>query len=562
MKKKQHVPLAQETRPPFSLLSFFAVSTQLILLVLLTLFNYYIYNTPKISTGNSAARVLLAVGQPFHIGRPYTDLFEYVPPGLLIALTTWIDAFGISMYSFRALHALLVFTSGLLLILILRKVLRFWPAEVAVFFPLLITVFSRAIQTDIFSIESFGTTFALAGLTALLYITHPVTKLALGSGLLFAASQIKETFLLCGLALLYPYIDVLRKRPLLESIKIFLASLYGPLAVVALLVSYVVFHDAVGGYIYVLQRKLELVQKYTISGAIENLEVVINFYAVNYLARIKILTELTIISIGLTLLLGMWNYSKTKKLFVLKKGVMYSSVTTLLFCFGIFGGFMIYGQISHGMRMLSIGIALYILIGMLIAYPLRALTELIPQRFLRGIVQIISAVIIAYLLLPNYLVLRDYQYNVAPQVSYDYFVENKIISKVSPEECILHLYGWEVPQTYIYTKRRPCTKFFLANLVVGRPARIKEYQDEVVSNPASAIIFNTAGTDLNLPAFDQTVINFPQILKHCYTRDPEVVQYMDYFFAPVDLYFKNEDLDQEEMRKCYQDYGFGKEETK
>ena len=536
-------------------LSVIAMVLQILFLLALTVFNFYVFNTPKISTGNSAARVLLAVGTLFEIGTPYVDLFEYVPPGLLIVLSSWIELFGISMISLRSLHALLIFCTGLLLLLVMKKTFRFWLAEIAIFIPLTLAVFSPSIQTDIFSIELFGVFFALAGLTAVLYVRGPVSRLALGSGLLLAASQIKETYTLCAATMLVAYGDVLRKNSFRSSVKFFLMSLYGPITVIILIVSYIVLHDAVQGYSYVIKEKITLVQHVPLAQIIKNLREIMIYYPTMYLNRITVLWELVTLSGVIFLQALVIRIFTVRKFWAISIDQIVAYCAVFLFSFGILGGFMIYGQISPGIRMLSVGISLFLLLGIVISPALHILTESITRPLPRALTQVVLAISLIFILLPNYSVRRDYVWNVAPPTKYDFFIENKIIQRVSADECILHIYGWEVSQSYIYTRRKPCTQFFLANLVVGRPTRVKIYQDEILTHPPAAIIYNTGGSDLNVTNFENEIINFTEVIKQCYVLDPEVHQYFGYFFAPVDLYWKKNGLSKTQFINCYKNFG-------
>jgi hypothetical protein len=98
----------------------------------------------------------------------------------------------------------------------------------------------------------------------------------------------------------------------------------------------------------------------------------------------------------------------------------------------------------------------------------------------------------------------------------------------------------------------------LANLVVGRPNRIKIYQEEIVAHPPAAIIYSRGGSDMNVWSFEAEVINFSEVLKNCYRLDPSVHQYFGYFFAPIDLYWKKDVLTTAQLRQCFIEYGIPK----
>jgi dolichol-phosphate mannosyltransferase len=528
---------------------------QLVLLASVTIFNFYLFNTAKITTGNTAARTLLALGPQLHLGVPYQDLWEYAPPGLLAAIATWTDLFGYSMLSFRFLHALLVFSTGLLLILILRKVFKSWVIESVVFFPLCLILFSQVLQTDMYSIELFGTLLSLAGLASLLYLQHPVNKLAVSAGFLVAASQIKETFTLCILILVVGYWQEFRSNSLWGFVKNVALSLYGPLTVVSIILGYLYFNDAALAYTEVLQSKFALVPQYTLKGLTLTAIHLVTFFSGTYLKGPYLVWG--VLALNPLLLIGhvIWS-RRPQEMFTTAMSYLSSElVIASIFSGGILGGFLTYGQISPGIRMMSIAVALFLLVGLSLIYPLTILIKVAPKNLNSTVLGLALAVIGAAIFWPSHLTLRDYKYNVAAAPEYDFGIEKMVQSRVSEQDCILHVYGWEVPRTYIYTQRRPCSRFFLSNLVIDHPKHITEYQRSIVSDPPMAIFYNEGGADLSVDHFEKTVLNFASVIEHCYTPDEKVNDYYGYFFAITTLYWPNEGLSKKDLSECFVKYG-------
>src|SRR5258708_252339 len=63
-----------------------------------------------------------------------------------------------------------------------------------------------------------------------------------------------------------------------------------------------------------------------------------------------------------------------------------------------------------------------------------------------------------------------------PQVE----AEKLIDQRVPKDRCVLNIYGWHVASFYIYTKRQPCTRFFLPN-IVGQDWQREEYRSSVLN---------------------------------------------------------------------------------
>jgi hypothetical protein len=66
--------------------------------------------------------------------------------------------------------------------------------------------------------------------------------------------------------------------------------------------------------------------------------------------------------------------------------------------------------------------------------------------------------------------------------------------------------------------RRPCTRFFLANIVT-QDWQKKEYAKDIMENPPAVIYYRTGGADMNIQKFESEVINISKIIKNCYIKD-------------------------------------------
>ena len=112
------------------------------------------------------------------------------------------------------------------------------------------------------------------------------------------------------------------------------------------------------------------------------------------------------------------------------------------------------------------------------------------------------------------------------------------MNNTKPLDCIDVQHGWNVGQQYYYSQRKPCTRFFLTNILP--PERIPEYQAQLVDNPPAALVYITVLTDLDVDAFEQNIFNFSKVLESCFIQDDEFPT----LYWPI---FKGEKL-----RKCFE----------
>jgi len=98
--------------------------------------------------------------------------------------------------------------------------------------------------------------------------------------------------------------------------------------------------------------------------------------------------------------------------------------------------------------------------------------------------------------------------------------EDYIASKTNKNSCILSVYGWSVGETYYYAQRRPCTRFFLTNMVV-EGWQEEEYRKSILKNPPQAIVYTQSGANLEVARFEREVINLTQIIGQCYQPDSQ-----------------------------------------
>lgn len=542
----------------------FILTIEICLLIFTVIFNYQLFNTTKI-VGNGASRTLVAIGPILNIGVPYKDLYEFAPPGYYMLVGGWASVFGTSMVSYRSLQAFLIIIHGICVLLICKKLFRSKLLSFLIFSSTIIAVHSPLVQSDIYSVDLAATAFALAGLTTIFYLKNVYLKLSLGSMFMLIAFQMKDIYILSLITLVPLYLREFVNKSESKFYKIVLMSLLGPIFVTAIIITYLVKLDIYQSYIEVFKDKMGVAHHYnSLIDYYETNKVILthfnNFFVPN---SIKIGTIFLIFNciLGITFLMYKIRKSKTWYGFFsnskkyghnwlnsyseTRTGSVYASV---LFVFSLLGGLTLYGQYSVDTRFIPIATCLYILLGVIISPIFDLASKTLRSRFLIfGLFIIISV-----LILPKKDVVAQLLKPFPNPPPYNFEVENEIISRTNSEDCILHIYGWEVSSTYIYTRRRPCTRYFLINhlSLFGKRRLVQEYKQQIFENPPKVLIINRLGADFDIAGFEKNILNIPEIVKNCYTIDPKYRQYKGNFFAPVDIFWPKSDLSRDQLKEC------------
>lgn len=534
--------------------------------------------------GNSASRFLLVIGPYVNIGRPYNDLWEFVPPGFLALSSSWVYIFGWGMSSFRMLQIVILAVIGISFLLIAKKLFKTWVIEIPLFASFVLIFYSPLLQTDMLSIELFAIVFALVALVSLLYINNIFTKLFVSSFLFFMASQMKETLTFSIVALAPYYLSLFfQDRNLKKFSKYIVYGLLGIVFGILLIVLYLYVNDSIAGYKGILDYKLTRVIPFGTLGSIlatmrhiENLfsEWTLHFH--DYLRNLVILS-MAVIVIQASLKM------KFKKLATRKYSILvnfrkinkisWQDWSGLLFSSGIFLGLIMYNQYSVDARLIPVCVAFFIVAGVSLQYLYNHALSLQRFKKMKRVIPFATFFILLLIMSPQTRIFKSFFHQIKLHISAEFLghtelrayyvrtssleVNRYIKQNTTIDDCILNPYGWEVAETYIYSERKPCTRYFLVNMALSNANQIKEYREEVLANPPTLIFYNVNVIDLNVESFSETVIDYPNAIKHCYTLDE---QFKDYPYTiagslvKINLYWRNKNLTDDQLKECFVKY--------
>jgi len=541
----------------------------------LTTFLYFGHS--EVVYGNTSSRLLLTLGPRLGLGRPYTDLWEFLPPGFLVISDLWIRVFGWSMSSLKLLQVLVLAMAGISMLLVLKKLLRPLLLELIILFTFVIVFYSPILQADMLSIDLFGAAFVLLGLASLLYLEKPLIKLIVSGFLIFLASQTKEIYTFAAFAFLPYYLYLLKVKTRPSVVKVVLLSMLGPLMVVLIFLLYLISVGGLSGYRQVLEYKASIGQSPgSIYEIVQEFKLVEHVFAEHFLHWHRYTSNLLLINAAIvyyrTTKMRFRFYARKTHIFieVLKghKGT-WESWSAALFSIGIIFGVTMYGQYSVDVRQIAVATSLPILIGLLMKAPLDALQKFAATKGRMLVVNLFLGLFLIIYLSPQTKVVRAFSNQIQLHILGELYdsqgaravyhrpmvsgIPEYIGSKSSPNDCILDPYGWGVAGTYIYSQRRPCSRHFLANLLVQREWQTEEYKKQVFEKPPIAIFYNIYGTDLNVEYFETNIIDYPSVLKNCYVPDPKYKDY-PYLGREITLYWKRPDLSEKSFKACFREH--------
>ena len=84
--------------------------------------------------------------------------------------------------------------------------------------------------------------------------------------------------------------------------------------------------------------------------------------------------------------------------------------------------------------------------------------------------------------------------------------------------CLQVAYGWNTGVYYYYNRTNPCSRFFLANHLLLDKDLASDFRSDLLDNPPSAIIYQTAGAGIDIQLFERSVFPYTDVLSNCYVK--------------------------------------------
>jgi hypothetical protein len=517
---------------------------------------FYFYRETKLGI-DTVSWVLPAVAPDLKIGVPYKDYFEIHPPGIFIVTFLWAKILGFSLASIKLFHFLLGLFISLFFIKILFKLFKPTLA-------FLITIssmpvfFSNRLITYLLPAEMYGLIFSLAGIFILIGNIKAERKIFLSVCLFFLSSQMKDPFIY-GLIAVIPVLlrEMARHK---DKIKEILASfMSGIILPVLAIMLYLGLLGVMKEYWEVLRYKNSVYSVLDPESIFYTTYSIFQYFqnAKNTFIYLQYNTLWLIIFFFIILLI---KKVKDKSLIVNNQKMIFNlnlsdnqtnKIALLLYVFGMLIGFAYQKRLDTHYQLLVI-FPVFLFIGFIFNEIIISLDLLRKKKILYiiGLFAIYAILFLAVMPKKNYLV--EYQFNNNPLKllseiketnSPNTLLENQIKANTKPEDCILKVYGWDAGQLYLYSERKPCTRYFLPNLMKYE-YKIDEYRSDLVSNPPKVVYYTQANADLNIKRFEDQVFNYTLVLQNCYKED-NIFPELSWAMYPKD-----------EQSKCLRKFGY------
>lgn len=502
----------------------------------------------RLITHDNATFLVTAISHNKDLGLPYKDYWEYRPPGFFLLIDLWAKVIGSQVFSFKILEALTRFFIGIQILFLIRKIFSPFKAFVTISLTLLF-FYSPAFGQWLFP-EAYAMFFSLMGLLCLVYIKRLGLRFFLAAFFLSLSAQLKDTFWGASLAIIPPLFYFLIPRDYKSFLKGLVFTFLGLFLPLFLLSFYLINLGSLDAYFEVLRFKSER--------SFSNFYQFLRQYYFFFRTSNKLVTffhDPTLIILFISFLLILISIFKNKIFLLLNKknntltlkipslrfsiGPQGSNIITVLFySLGSFiGPSMMYLFTPHYLFSIIIPTCfLWAIIAFFIENILRGLFKNLKRNliFLTATILLLFPqdwIMVQYQKIPANLFKQAYKNLTLPDA--DTSMERYINSKTDHDDCILSLYGWKSSEIYLYSERRPCSRFIIPNIVFDEWQE-KEYRNSILQNPPQAIVYSLAGADMKYLPFESEVINITRILDACYQQD---LTYTDNGRWLLELYF-------------------------
>lgn len=475
-------------------------------------------------TGNQLSHDLTAYLAPVvayikGYGIPYLDFFDIKAPGLLMFFLPWVYVFGYSLASILALELSVTIACMSLYGYLIKELSDRRVANIYFILALLYCISSSQLHMMLQS-ETIGIFMILASIVfAINYGWRTHFFIVIGF-ILFFAGQVKEIYIFSPIAMMAWIL--LQKLPIIVKFKNIFCLIIGCILSALVIFLFLKISGAFEAYLEVIQYKRAFFSFPPPSSIISKSKEVMGALSINFYPYFS--------GISLLILLVVFNPSglRLSDSVDARRNKIFQLVC--LQCFAILVGFIWQMKRPDGHYLLPIWIMWSLFSLGLIFYVLRIIQ--FKKNIYMRVLFLISAGIVIYPLAANvsdafkiistekWVIFKNWPFESGREMQkFDY-----IKKQVSDQDCIQQAYGWNSGAAYIYTNIKPCSKYFLSNLI--KTGEMKSaYKGKILGNLPAVLIYSTYGADMDAKIFEKEVIAWQDIISGCYQK----TEYEDIF---------------------------------
>ena len=502
---------------------FFSITTLLVFVFEIS------YRTDSRIENDIVNYVLPAFAMDHNLGSPYSDYYINRPPGAFILIRLWAKMFGYELQSWIILESLLLLVISLILYDIFNCLGPKLISAISVIFSLLTLLFSGTLAMFM-PLEIISLFLILLATRILLKNRSSFKKTTVFFTLLFFAASVREQYLV---TLIFMFVSVLiaqkNEKKLFKTTQ---ACLLGLIIAGSAFYWHFLVHSNFADFVSVFKDEFDS-EKQPLSHYFGWILDAISFHSVTSFSSLILKPELHMyifIPVFFCLLISA---------LVHLSNPMFFSHTFQQFIVGMVG-FSLIASVSwqsSGFRF-SAHYAISSLIGMFlciistISFIIRFLSfkfdlskrwVYIPTALLLFFVpsvETVKLVAVTFDKISASTIANQFSRITSNQLSLNEIKAAEII-KLSPPDfnCSVNIYGWGSGSFYLNSKSKPCTKYFLPNLVASKQMAI-DYMRDIERNPPRVINYGCFDyltcSDLDINEFETIVFPYAKVIADCY----------------------------------------------
>lgn len=492
---------------------------------ILSLFGVFLFNQDRIS-GDTASHLLLAVSPILKTGVPYKDVWEIKPPTWPLVVYLWSLVFGFGILSIKIFNTILIFLIAILIYLIYKTIFK-TPVLEILFLSTILINFSPLLETLILPTEVLGLVLSLIGLFFLLDKKSELLTFTFSGLAFFLASQTKEPYTFTVLSAVPTFVFLLIKNDYKGFIKKTGAFLFGIASGALILLVYLITTHSQNAYLQIFKYK-EVFYPFSMDRMFRNIGPAITATNNTFIQFSGGLLLVGTLAFFIFLLANKFRHnvffetraeSLVSKSTILINKKLLSRYTVIFYAIGSFLGFGL-GGVFGSHYLIQAVVPFYLLLGLVVHYIYEEFIYLSKKKRPYILLAAVIFLLSLFIILPKRQYLKSYLVKGVNLATIDniYSYEKRISELSTSDQCVLSVYGWGVSENYLYSNRKPCTRFFLPNMV-REDWQKKEYAQSIINNPPAVIRYVRSGADMDINGFESGTLNIGKIVKNCYLSD-------------------------------------------
>ena len=487
------------------------------------------YRTERRIGHDLVSYVLPAFAMENNLGSPYNDYYINRPPGAFVFIQLWAKVFGYKLQSWVILESILLFFISLLLYSVFSFLIPKFASVISAFLALFILLFSGTLSMFL-PLEIIGVFIVLLATRTLIFDSSSLQRKVVFFALLIFAASVREQYSIV-FVLMYLSVVISKAREQ-KPIRTTQACLLGVLLTGSILCLHFLMHSNFASFVSVFKDEFNS-EKHPFSNYFGWIFDAISFHSVtsfsslvfepqNHLYIICIAFFCLLFSICVFLknsplnsrmfapfIVGMTGLSLISSVSWQSSGFRFSSHYAISSLIGIF--LCTVSLISFLIRFVRLKFDLQ---KKWAHIPLVLLLVLAPSSETIDLFRITLNKTSAFA--PT----TQFSRFTSDQPSLNELKAAEIIRGSSKDfQCSISVYGWGSGSFYLFSKSKPCTKYFLPNLVSSERMAI-DYKSELEQNPPRVINYGCLDylscSDLDISEFETIVFPYSKVIADCY----------------------------------------------